>query len=93
MGKSQEGQRRARVINKPYRNHGKKIPEKAPLVIRLLVLEMNKQQVTYEEMSRRTGVSRQAIKSWGRRVVPNFANLEACFNVLGYSLVPKELEE
>lgn len=93
MGQSKKGGRRTRVVTKPYRGHGKKIPDKAPLIIRQLILEMNKQQVTYTEMAKRTGVSPAAIKSWGRRVIPNFANLEACFNVLGYSLVPKELKE
>ena len=62
-------------------------PRAHPLV-RQLIAEINRQQVTWDSMYQRTGVSRSVLNSWRTAYTPSLALLEACYNVLGYTLQP-----
>jgi len=59
-----------------------------PAVARLMSA-MHDQNVTYELMSRRSGVSVSAMKRWRRGTPPDLANIEACLQVVGLELVVK----
>lgn len=67
------------------------VPERAHPLIRTLVVEMNRQKVSMYDIADRSGVPRQTIYNWRRGTVPNAANLDAAFNVLGFRLVPMPL--
>lgn len=57
-----------------------------PLVQRLRVLR-KAEGLSRDEHSRRAGLGRNTMISWeDRGVIPNVANLEAAFGVLGYEL-------
>ncbi|MBU2051496.1 MAG: hypothetical protein KKH61_21305 [Gammaproteobacteria bacterium] len=63
-----------------------------PLITRLLD-EMAEQQCTYDELSKRSGVSKPTLKQWRSRGVPNMINLEAAFGALGYELTVKRIKD
>jgi transcriptional regulator with XRE-family HTH domain len=57
--------------------------------VRELFVAMNEEKMTIAALARRSGVCEAAISKWKRgQTGVNYANLEACFNVLGFSLVP-----
>lgn len=58
-----------------------------PLVGRL-VREMIRVGMSENEMGRRSGVNRQTLNRWRLRTNPRITDLEACYNVLGYTLEP-----
>ncbi len=62
-----------------------------PLVHRLFE-EMNRQQLGVLDMAERTGVNKNTLKDWRTRTVPTVEALEACFNVLGLTLLPRPLK-
>ncbi len=66
------------------------IPQTAQPLVRQLFEEMNRQQCGVVEMSERSGVNKNTLKDWRTRTVPRIADLEACFNVLGFDIVVKE---
>jgi hypothetical protein len=63
-------------------------------LVRTLVTLMNEQGVTPTELCNECGVPKDTFYNWrksgrgSRRVSPSVANLEACFNAIGYGLVP-----
>lgn len=59
-----------------------------PLVVKLFE-EMNHQQIGMLDMSERTGIGQSTMKHWRTMCSPSLANLEACYNVLGYELALK----
>lgn len=69
-----------------------KIPEGAHPFVRLLYREMNRQRTSIPDVADRSGVSMNTIRTW-RHSQPVLPNLEACFNVLGKTLVVKEAVE
>jgi transcriptional regulator with XRE-family HTH domain len=68
-----------------------RIAVKAHPLVRRLCAEADLQGVSHPELARRAGVSPETIKDWRRRSTPNVETLEACFNVLGFSLQPQRL--
>ena len=72
---------------RPYRH--KNMPKVVghPLVGRL-VREMMRVGMSENEMSKQAGVSREALTGWRLRTNPKITDLEACYNVLGYTLEP-----
>lgn len=67
------------------------IPEKAhPLTAKLFSL-MLEQNVTYQDIENRAGVSYWTLKNWRRGQLPNLDNLTAAYQVVGYELVPRKL--
>ena len=77
-----------------YQPH-KKPPAKGthPLVLRLMEL-MKREQINETELAEKTGLHRLTIQGWHRSLkkrrvgTPGVAALEACYNVLGYTLSP-----
>lgn len=55
-------------------------------MLKRLIEEVNTQQVTWEELGRRSGVSVACMKNWPLRGIGNYPNIEACFNALGMEL-------
>jgi len=66
------------------------IPVGAHPLVRRLFDEMNAQQCGVLEMAERSGVNKNTFKDWRTRTMPRVADLEACFNVLGFEIVVKE---
>lgn len=64
----------------------------SPVVAQLYVA-LREQRMTYTELARRSGVSKYAIESWRYVRRPSVDNLEACLNVLGYTLAISPLEK
>ena len=62
-----------------------------PLVHQLYA-EMHTQACDSFLMAERSGVSRATIMNWASKSQPRLHDLEACFNVLGLTLQPKELK-
>lgn len=75
----------------PFRPN--KIPPNAHRVVKRLFVEMNAQQISQEEMARRSGVSRNTFKDWKNRSIPRLDMIEACLNVLGFELAVRERKE
>lgn len=67
-----------------FRPHS--IPEHAHPMMKRLLVEMNRQQCTYQTMNERTGLHQDTIRRWRDKSVPKVDDLEACFNVLGFRL-------
>lgn len=74
----------SRLVTVPRRGH--------PLVKRL-VQEMRDQRCTYATLGKRAGVGWRTISHWRNGIMdPQLGTIEACFNALGYELVPRERE-
>ncbi len=69
------------------------IPEKAHPLVRQLIKEMNHQRIGLTDMAERAGVSRRTFAGWRIRHTPRIAELEACYNVLGLTLVPRRIQD
>lgn len=66
-------------IRKPAENRG------VDPVIKWVWHEMQAQRITQQEMARRSGFSSGALRNWFQgRSSPNYANVRALVNVLGY---------
>lgn len=63
------------------------IPERCHPLVRKLFEEMREQQIGVLDMAARSGINPNTLKDWRTRTMPRVADLEACFNVLGLSLV------
>ena len=72
---------------RPYRH--KNMPKVVghPLVGRL-IREMMHVGLSENEMAKQSGINRQTLNAWRLRTNPKITDLEACFNVLGYTLEP-----
>lgn len=57
--------------------------------VRALFRGMNEQQVTGIMMEERAGINRGTLTAW-RNHSPKITDLEACFNVLGWTMMPHE---
>lgn len=66
--------------------HRLSIPTNTHPLVKLLFIEMNAQQIGLLDMAERSGVSKNTIVCWKRRAIPNLANIDACFNVLGMKI-------
>jgi hypothetical protein len=64
------------------------VPEHAGPHVRLVFAEMRRQGVNYFEMESRSGTQKATVKAWRHKNAPSMPNLEACLNVLGWSLIP-----
>lgn len=65
-----------------------KMPVNVCPQVMFLFQEMQRQRVGIKDMGDRSGVSWNAIMDWRIRQEPGIHNLEACYNVLGFSLKP-----
>ncbi len=65
------------------------IPGSAHPLVRRLFEEMNNQQICMLDVAERSGVNKNTLKDWRVRTIPRVADLEACFNVLGLTLVAR----
>mgnify|MGYP001080586753 CR=1 FL=1 len=66
------------------------IPQGCHPLVRELFEEMHAQRCGARDMADRSGVNVNTLKDWRTRTQPRIADLEACFNVLGYTLRPVE---
>ena len=62
------------------------VPDHAHPLVRRLFTEMNQQQIGILDMAERAGVNKNTLGDWKNRAVPNIANIDACYNVLGLRL-------
>lgn len=67
-----------------FRKH--MVPSNVHPLVRKLFEDMNREQIGILDMSERSGVNKNTINDWKKRSVPNIANLDACFSVLGRKL-------
>jgi transcriptional regulator with XRE-family HTH domain len=65
----------------------KSIPSKAHPVVQAIFTEMNNQNMTYNELSERSGVSKKLIERWRLSTEPQLSTLWPVLNVLGLKLV------
>lgn len=62
-------------------------------LVRWIWREMNRQQVSQEDVAKRSGVSSSAMRKWRTGVrSPKVVDIEAVVNVLGGKLVVKDKE-
>lgn len=66
------------------------VPAGAHPMVRRLFEEMERQQCGVLEMAERSGVNKNTLKDWRTRTMPRVADLEACFNVLGFDVIVRE---
>ena len=57
-----------------------------------LFQKMEKQDMSISHMARVAGVSRRALHSWKNENSPQLTSIEACLNVVGYTLKPVLME-
>lgn len=69
------------------------IPARAHPLVKRLFEEMNEQQVGVLDMADRSGVNKNTITGWRFRAAPDLINLEACYSVLGRSLVVRSTKD
>lgn len=69
------------------------IPAYVNPIVRTLFEQMNREQLGVLDMSERSGINKNTIKEWRSRSLPNIANLEACYNVLGLTLKPTRMHD
>ncbi len=67
-------------------------PRGNPL-FRDLIDEMNKQQVSRRDLCTKAGIAESVFDGWRRHAAPRIDLLEACFNVLGKTLKPVDIDE
>lgn len=67
-----------------FRKHS--VPQNVHPLVKKLFEQMNQEQIGVLDMSERSGVNKNTINDWKKRSVPNIANLDACFMVLGKKL-------
>ena len=63
------------------------IPRHAHPLVRQMTEIQNAEQMGMLDLAERSGVNKNTLSEWRKRVTPSVANLEACLNVLGYELV------
>ena len=62
-------------------------------LVKMLVDEMNKQQISQNDMCRKVGIDRTMITKWKTKQRPTIDLLRACFNVLGYDITIKRIRD
>lgn len=65
------------------------IPTQAHPLVRLLFDKMNYERIGLTDVAERAGIARETFKGWRSKHCPKVDDIEACFNVLGYSLTIK----
>ena len=69
-------------------------PDNAFYLVKMLIDEMNNQQITARDMCKRVGITDPSmITKWKHKRRPNLDNLRACFNVLGLDLTVKRIKD
>lgn len=68
------------------------VPETAHPLVRELWRHMNDQRAPLRDVAEKAGVGYNAMVGWRTRRLPRIDDLEACFNVLGYTLRPSPLQ-
>ncbi len=73
----------------PMRGNYKKINRQCSPNVRALFTEMRKQGITWDKMSRRSGIARRTLSGWAYDArQPDAGLLDAAFEVLGMELIP-----
>lgn len=67
-------------------------PENTSPLIRFLFDELNRQDMSVMELGVISGVSHVTIYLWRTKSNATIQNLEACFNVLGFTMLPVPFE-
>ena len=67
------------------------IPQHCHPLYRRLIMVMNEQKVSRRDLSKTSGISREAIGAWGLDTSPTLVSIEACFIALGRKLVDVSL--
>lgn len=65
------------------------IPSRCHPLVRRLFTEMHAQRVGVLDMAERAGLSPSTLRHWRTYHTPRVDDLEACFNVLGMTLVAR----
>lgn len=73
--------------------HRLSIPRLAHPLVRRLYELMNEEQIGVHDLAERSGISVGSLVNWRRRFIPRVDLLEACYNVLGYTLKPIRLRQ
>jgi transcriptional regulator with XRE-family HTH domain len=60
-------------------------------IVRFIVDQAFKQQMTMYDLSQRSGMSKDTIRHWRHRSTPRLSDAEAVLNVLGYTLKPVKI--
>lgn len=68
-------------------------PQQAHPVVMFLFDEMHKQQCGPADMQDRSGVCKATMRGWRTRNGAQVQNVEACLNVLGYTLTVGRLPD
>ena len=69
-----------------------KVAPSAHPLVHWLFHEMYEQQISTKDMGTKSGVRHYTLTDWRIRTTPNLSNFEACANVLGYTILPKEIK-
>lgn len=69
------------------------VPGRAHPIVRVLFAEMNHQQIGVLDLSDRSGVNRNTLRSWRTKTTPTVDNIEACLNVVGLRLNVERIKE
>ena len=69
------------------------VPRNAHPLVKRLFEEMNYQQIGILDLSERSGINKNTICDWKRRSMPRVDNIDACFAVLGFRLIPNVIKE
>ena len=67
------------------------IPDRCNPWVRILFEEMRHQRIGVLDMAERTGINKSTLRDWRTRTVPRITDLEAFYNVLGFTLEPKRM--
>ena len=62
----------------------------AEFIVDYLFYALGKSDVTYSQIAEKAGISEETLKKWrSKKIVPRLDKIEACFEVLGYELIPR----
>lgn len=62
------------------------LPTRCDPLVRQLFAELNRQQMLVCDLADKSGIGRDHFREWRSRRTPRVNDLEACFNVLGFTL-------
>lgn len=64
------------------------VPERVGPHVKLVFTEMQRQNITYDEVEAGSGVNRPTIKAWRHKNKPNLESIEAVLGFLGFDFMP-----
>src|SRR3954454_20413404 len=64
------------------------LPEHVSSEVKLMFIEMRRQNLGYDALEELSGVRRPAMKTWRHRSKPSLESLQATLGVLGFDFVP-----